>query len=75
MVLLYILEILIGHELPVISVCFSPDGKTMAIGPLLNSKGEVIGIVAGSIEEGQNLNFAIPSNYLRELMFRARRWR
>ena len=36
-------------------------------GPLLNSKGEVIGIVAGAIEEGQNLNFAILSNYLRGL--------
>ncbi len=37
-------------------------------GPLLNDKGEVIGIVAGAITEGQNLNFAIPSNYLKELL-------
>lgn len=41
-------------------------------GPLLNSKCEVIGIVVGAIEEGQNLNFAIPSNYLSELLIKAR---
>ncbi len=37
-------------------------------GPLLNDKGEVIGIIVGGITEGQNLNFAIPSNYLKELL-------
>ncbi len=37
-------------------------------GPLLNDKGQVIGIVVGGITEGQNLNFAIPSNYLKELL-------
>jgi S1-C subfamily serine protease len=29
-------------------------------GPVLNNKGEVIGVAAGTITEGQNLNFAIP---------------
>ena len=37
-------------------------------GPLLNDKGQVIGIIVGGITEGQNLNFAIPSNYLKELL-------
>ena len=37
-------------------------------GPLLDDRGEVIGIVVGGITEGQNLNFAIPSNYLKELL-------
>ena len=37
-------------------------------GPLLSDKGEVVGIVVGGITEGQNLNFAIPSNYLKELL-------
>ena len=37
-------------------------------GPLLNDRGEVIGIVVGGVEEGLDLNFAIPSNYLQELI-------
>ena len=37
-------------------------------GPVLNGKGEVIGISLIILEEGQNLNFAIPSNYLKELL-------
>ena len=41
-------------------------------GPLLNDKGQVIGIVVGAIEDGQNLNFAIPSNYLDELLDKVR---
>ena len=37
-------------------------------GPVLNRKGEVIGISFMTIEGGQNLNFAIPSNYLKILL-------
>lgn len=37
-------------------------------GPVLNNKGEVIGIAFMTIEGGQNLNFAIPSNYLKTLL-------
>jgi len=29
-------------------------------GPLINSKGQVIGIVSAGLEEGQNINFAVP---------------
>ena len=36
-------------------------------GPLLNEKGEVIGIVTGSYEKGQNLNLAAPVSKLRAL--------
>ena len=37
-------------------------------GPVLNSSGEVIGISVAAIDEGrQNLNFAIPANYLKQL--------
>jgi hypothetical protein len=32
-------------------------------GPVLNASGEVIGIVDATVEEGQNLNFAIPIDY------------
>lgn len=37
-------------------------------GPVLNSRGEVIGISVGYYEEGQNLNFAIPVNSLKSLL-------
>jgi S1-C subfamily serine protease len=37
-------------------------------GPVLNGKGEVIGVSFATIEGGQNLNFAIPSNYLKSLL-------
>jgi hypothetical protein len=32
-------------------------------GPVLNASGEVIGLVDATVEEGQNLNFAIPIDY------------
>jgi len=34
-------------------------------GPLLNSKGEVIGLISFGAMQGQSLNFAIPINYVR----------
>jgi hypothetical protein len=37
-------------------------------GPLLNVRGEVIGVTALQIEGGQNLNFAIPSKLIRPLL-------
>lgn len=37
-------------------------------GPVLNNNGEVIGVSVATIEGGQNLNFAIPVNYLRTLL-------
>ena len=37
-------------------------------GPVLNRKGEVIGVSFMTIEGGQNLNFAIPARYLKTLL-------
>jgi hypothetical protein len=37
-------------------------------GPVLNEKGEVIGVSVATFREGQNLNFAVPSMYLKELL-------
>ena len=37
-------------------------------GPVLNRSGEVIGVSYMILEGGQNLNFAIPSNYLNALL-------
>ena len=39
-------------------------------GPVLNDKGQVIGVSVATFRGGQNLNFAIPSNYLKKLMER-----
>lgn len=39
-------------------------------GPVLNDKGEVIGVAVGTLVEGQNLNFAIPVSYLGGLLNR-----
>lgn len=37
-------------------------------GPILNSGGEVIGVAVGMLEDGQNLNFAVPVKYVRALL-------
>jgi len=37
-------------------------------GPVVNSKGEVIGVAVATFKGGQNLNFAIPSRYLSALL-------
>jgi hypothetical protein len=37
-------------------------------GPVLNNKGEVIGVAVGTLASGQNLNFAIPSSAVNALI-------
>lgn len=37
-------------------------------GPVLNGKGEVIGVSVATFRGGQNLNFAIPASYLKALV-------
>ncbi len=37
-------------------------------GPVLTSKGEVIGLAVATYKDGQNLNFAVPSNYIIALL-------
>lgn len=37
-------------------------------GPVLNNKGHVIGVSVATFRGGQNLNFAIPANYLKTLI-------
>ena len=46
----------------------APISEGSSGGPVLNGKGEVIGVAVSTITVGQNLNFAIPSNYLSELL-------
>lgn len=40
-------------------------------GPVLNGKGDVIGVSVATFRGGQNLNFAIPSSYLKTLLGKA----
>jgi serine protease Do len=37
-------------------------------GPVFDASGKVIGVTAGSIEEGQNLNFAVPASAVIKLL-------
>lgn len=37
-------------------------------GPVLNVRGEVVGVAVASFKGGQNLNFAIPSSYLKQVL-------
>ena len=46
----------------------APISEGSSGGPVLSGKGEVIGVAVSTIAAGQNLNFAIPSNYLSELL-------
>lgn len=41
-------------------------------GPVVNRRGEVLGVAVLSIKGGQNLNFAIPSSYLAILLAKSR---
>ena len=46
----------------------APISSGSSGGPVLNQKGEAIGVSVLSVRDGQNLNFAIPSNYLKSLL-------
>lgn len=42
-------------------------------GPVVDGRGRVVGVTAASVRQGQNLNFAVPAQYLPPLIARARR--
>jgi len=42
-------------------------------GPVVDGRGQVVGVTVASVRQGQNLNFAVPAQYLRALLERARR--
>ena len=52
----------------------APISQGNSGGPVLNEKGEVIGVSVSGIQgiDAQNLNFAVPSNYLKALLRRVR---
>jgi len=49
----------------------APISEGSSGSPVFNSRGEVIAVVVSSLEFGQNLNFAVPINYLNPLLGRA----
>lgn len=46
----------------------SPISHGSSGGPILNTKGEVIGVATAFLDQGQNLNFAIPIAYAQALL-------
>jgi hypothetical protein len=46
----------------------SPISHGSSGGPILNTKGEVVGVAAAILDQGQNLNFAIPVVYVKALL-------
>lgn len=54
-----------GHKVLQISV---PLSNGSSGGPIFNLNGEVVGVAVGAYAGGQNLNFAVPINYLKPLL-------
>jgi serine protease Do len=57
----------LSAEMTVLQIS-APISQGSSGGPLFNQDGEVIGITTAIITAGQNLNIAVPSNYLRPLL-------
>lgn len=54
-----------GRQLLQITAPISPGSSG---GPILNGRGEVVGVAVGMLEKGQNLNFAVPAALVRKLL-------
>ena len=48
----------------------SPISHGSSGGPILDSRGQVIAVAVGMLEDGQNLNFAVPVEYVRAILDR-----
>ncbi len=56
-----------GHGFKLIQISV-PISHGSSGGPLFNMRGEVIGVTSSGLKEGQNLNFAIPINVVKEVL-------
>jgi serine protease Do len=56
----------VSPELTLLQIS-APISQGSSGGPLFNSFGEVIGVATAIFNEGQNLNFGVPSNYVRKM--------
>lgn len=54
-----------GRQLLQITAPISPGSSG---GPILNARGEVVGVAVGMLEKGQNLNFAVPAALISKLL-------
>lgn len=50
----------------------APISEGSSGSPVFDDRGEVIGVVVSSLESGQNLNFAVPINYAKQLLSRTK---
>jgi hypothetical protein len=55
---------------PIIQIT-APISPGSSGGPVLNQQGQVIGVAFATLRDGQNLNFALPSSHVRDLMQKA----
>ncbi len=57
------------HELTLLQIS-APISQGSSGGPLFNQLGEVVGITTAIISSGQNINLAVPTNYLKPMIAR-----
>lgn len=60
---------LCSQELTILQIS-APISQGSSGGPLFNEKGEVVGVTTAIITAGQNINLAIPGNYLKPMAAR-----
>ncbi len=58
---------LCGPDLTVLQIS-APISQGSSGGPLFNQFGDVVGVTTAIITEGQNINLAVPANYLRPMV-------